>query len=293
MTRSARETFSGPLKTNDPRRFLVEAMLGAMASDGAVDDRELAVMHRHLEEHEMFAGLSERNQEILLQLARDALAFAGKATARIPAIAAGLPARVHRITAIAMACEIVVADTVIDEAERAYLEALRLALRVSPQEFEEVFTAARERRSAADLDSRIAQIRVLVPSVVELFALRSLTLLQLTPDDRAQVRAVLSSLSDIALREAELPALISHAYSRMHVDLDVQAALVRLSHEVQIWIDRYWIFVYLMCAAPSRAAHWRQDPFLTRLQWVFGIKDHYLDMAATDAVALMPHLPRP
>lgn len=294
MTKRARETFSGPLRTNDPRRFLVEAMLGAMASDGAVDDRELAVMHRHLEEHEMFSGLSERNQAVLLQLAREALTFAGSAMARIPAIAIGLPGRLHRVTALAMSCEIVVADDVIDDAERSYLEALRLALRIAPHELTEIFTAAQEHRSARDLDSRMARLRELVPSVVELFALRSLTLLKLTPDHRAQVRTLLCALPDMALREDELAGLVEQAYGRMHVDLDVEAALAKIAQKVQDRIDRYWIVVYVMCAEPPGSpAHWRTNHFITWLQRVFGLGDGYLELAAADAAGFPSHLPRP
>lgn len=294
MTKRARETFSGPLRTNDPRRFLVEAMLGAMAADGDVDERELAVMHRHLDEHEMFSGLSERNQAVLLQLARDALKFAGNASARIPAIATGLPGRLHRVTAVAMSCEIVVADDVIDDAERAYLEALRLALRIAPHEFDEIFAAAREHRGARDLDSRVARIRELVPSVVELFALRSLTLLELTPDHRAHARRLIAALPDMALREDELEGLIAQAYGRMHVDLDLDAALMKVAQKVQDRADRYWIVVYLMCAEPAgRAAYWRTNQFLTWLQRVFGLNDGYLDLAASDVAGFASHLPRP
>ncbi len=292
MTRRARETFSGPLRTNDPRRFLVEAMLGAMAADGAVDDRELAVMHRHLDEHEMFSGLSERNQAVLLQLAREALQFSGNALARIPAIVTGLPGRLHRVTALAMACEIVVADDIIDDAERAYLEALRLALRIAPHELTEIFTAAQEHRSARDLDSRMARFRELVPSVVELYALRSLTQLKLTPEHRAQVRNLLSALPDMALREDELAALIDQAYGRMHVDLDLEAAITKIADKVQDRIDRYWVVVYVMCAEPY-PAHWRTNQFITWLQRVFALGDGYLELAAADAAGFASHVPRP
>lgn len=292
MSRRARETFVGPLRTNDPRRFLVEAMLGAMASDGDVDDRELAVMHRHLDEHEMFSGLSERNQTTLLQVARDALKFAGNAAARIPAIATGLPGRLHRVTALAMSCEIVVADTTIHDAERSYLEALRLALRIAPNEYADIFTAARERRSAADLDARMARFRELVPSVVELYALRSLMLLKLAPEHRAQVLALLAALPDMALRDDELATLVDQAYRRMHVDLDIWAAMLKIGEKVQGWIDRYWVVVYLMCAEPQ-PTHWRSNQFLVWLQRAFVFGDSYLDLAATDAALLPSHVPRP
>src|SRR6476659_2639724 len=137
MTRRARDSFIGTLKPNDPRRFLVEEMLGAMGADGKIHEAELASMQRHLEEHEMFSGLSDRHHAVLLQIARDSIAFASSPVARIPGIAKGLPSRLHKLTALAMACEVVVADTEIDPAEEAYLEALRLALRISVHEFAE------------------------------------------------------------------------------------------------------------------------------------------------------------
>ena len=67
MTRRARDTFTGQLRPNDPRRFLVEAMLGAMGADGKIREEELAAMQRHLEEHEMFAGLNEQHHTVLLE----------------------------------------------------------------------------------------------------------------------------------------------------------------------------------------------------------------------------------
>src|SRR3954471_24119652 len=146
MTRGARDTFTGTLKPSDPRRFLVEAMLGAMAADGKIQEGELATMQRHLEQHEMFSGLPERHQAVLLELARDAISFAHDPLARIPAIARGLPSRLHKLTALSMACEIVVADTFVDRSEVIYLKTLRRALRIAGPEFEEIFRAAHEKR---------------------------------------------------------------------------------------------------------------------------------------------------
>ncbi len=292
--RRARDTINGTLRPNDPRRFLVETMLGAMAADGNVDDRELAVMNRHLEEHEMFGGLSEKNQAVLLEVARDALKFAGNAVARIPAIANGLPGRLHRVTALAMACEIVVADDVIDDTERDYLEKLRLALRIAPHEFEAIFAAAREHRSTRDLDARMAHFRELVPTVVDLYALRSLNLLKLSPGHRTQVRDLLVALPDMALRDHELEGLVDEAYNRMHVDLDGHVALGKLADKVRDPIDRYWIVVYLMCAEErATLPQWRVNGFLVALQHAFGLADAYLDLAATDAAGFATQVPRP
>ena len=58
MERSVKELLGGGLKPNDPRRFLIEAMVGAMSADGVVDQRELAMMQKIVAEHELFQGLA-------------------------------------------------------------------------------------------------------------------------------------------------------------------------------------------------------------------------------------------
>src|SRR5262245_36199578 len=99
MEKRARDVMGGGLRPNDPRRFLIEAMIGAMHADGAVDQRELAVLHRHLGEHDLFAGLPEAAAKTLVELATDAVRFAASPTARVSAIAKGLPSRIHRLAA--------------------------------------------------------------------------------------------------------------------------------------------------------------------------------------------------
>lgn len=51
MARRVRDTINGTLRPNDPRRFLVEAMLGAMSADGKVHDEELKVMRPQASVH--------------------------------------------------------------------------------------------------------------------------------------------------------------------------------------------------------------------------------------------------
>ena len=102
MEKRARDVIAGALRPNDPRRFLVEAMIGAMNADQKIDPREQEMIQRRMAEHAMFAGLSPQNARLLLELATDAVNFAGSANARISAIAKGLPARLHRFTAMAM-----------------------------------------------------------------------------------------------------------------------------------------------------------------------------------------------
>ena len=292
MTRRARDTFTGTLRPNDPRRFLVEAMLGAMGADGKIHEAEVAAMQRHLEDHEMFSGLSDRQRDVILQIARDSIAFASNPSARIPGIAKGLPSRLHKLAALAMACEVVVADTEIDPAEEIYLNTLRIALRISEPEFREMFRAAREKRSVRDLDDRVAHLRGLVPSIVELFALRSLGHSALTPSHRAQVIDLLAALPDIALRGAELPSIVENAFARMDFSMDLEIELRRIA--IVLWgpADRYWATVYLMCADTLRAPHWRSSPFFTLVQRVFALSQDDLDVAAADAAGFASLLPR-
>lgn len=292
MTRRARDTFTGTLRPNDPRRFLVEAMLGAMGADGKIHGAELASMQRHLEEHEMFSGLSDRQHAVLLQIARDSITFAKSPVARIPGIAKGLPSRLHKLAALAMACEVVVADTEIDPSEELYLDELRSALRISAQEFNEIFAAARNKQSTRDLDARASHIRALVPTIIELFALRSLGHGILTPAHRAQVTDLIAALPDLEVRDQELAKLVEKSYARMHFSMDLEVELQRIAIVMWSPVDRYWAVVYLMCADTLRAPHWRSSPFLTLLQRYFALADGDLDLAATDASAFASLLPR-
>ena len=41
-----KDLLGGGLKPNDPRRFLIEAMVGAMSADGHIDQREQAMMQK-------------------------------------------------------------------------------------------------------------------------------------------------------------------------------------------------------------------------------------------------------
>mgnify|MGYP001562420532 FL=1 len=126
-----RDMMGGGLRPSDPRRFLIESMICAMNADGAIDPRELEALHKQLQEHDLFAGLSDQAAKMLIDVATDAVKFAGSSVARCAAIAKGLPSRIHRLTAYAMACEICGADTDISSKEQQFLEALRGATRVS------------------------------------------------------------------------------------------------------------------------------------------------------------------
>jgi len=66
-----RKMFSGKVHTEDPRRYLVEAMLGAMEADGEVTDEEMEVLQKNLEGHDLFGGLLPEETARLIDMAAD------------------------------------------------------------------------------------------------------------------------------------------------------------------------------------------------------------------------------
>src|SRR5438034_6669805 len=154
MERSVRDLLGGSLRPNDPRRFLIEAMIGAMNADGFADPREQQMVERQIAQHPLFQGLGPAAAHTLIDLSNDAIQFAGSAVSRAPAIAKGLPARIHRLAAFGMASEVAVADQHLVDGELQFLEALRIALRISPREAEDVITAARTDQLAVHLEDR-------------------------------------------------------------------------------------------------------------------------------------------
>lgn len=293
MEARARDVIAGTLRPNDPRRFLVEAMIGAMNSDGKVDEREQAAITRHIQEHEMFVGLSAGSAKLLLEMATDAVNFAGGAIARIPAIARGLPARLHRITAMAMACEVCVADELIHEGEVGFLEQLRLALRIAPYEAQDIFAAAQDRRTARYIDDRLLRLRSLVGVAVELFTLRAITIGRLIDAHRFELRDFLGAIPDLALRQHELEGMLYQAFRRPR-PLGVESELAAMAADLPDPVDRYWMVVYAMCGeTPAELTRWRFIPFIALLQRAFGLGDSDMELAAADASTFPATLPRP
>ena len=195
----------GALKPSDPRRFLIEAMVGAMGADGTIDARESASMEHQIASHELFAGLAPAAARTLIELASDAIRFAGSAAARAPAIAKGLPARVHRLAAFGMAAEVTAADRQLAPGEQQFLHALQLALRISPHEAEGIVAAARVGQLTAYLDDRYLRIRSMIPLAAEVFALRALARALASDEHRFAVRDLFAAIPDLALSGDELP----------------------------------------------------------------------------------------
>src|SRR5436309_2027839 len=133
-----RTMFGSGLTKDDPRIYMVEAMVGAIDADGEVSDTELESLHNKLETHELFAALSKDARERVLDQAADAIEAAGGGRNRVAAIAAGLPSRAERVMAYTLACELCVADGDLPEKEILYLEALQEALGLPDEEAREL-----------------------------------------------------------------------------------------------------------------------------------------------------------
>lgn len=289
------DLLGGGLRPNDPRRFLIEAMLGAISADGVTDPRELAVFERQLASHPLLVGLGAHATRTLIDLSNDAIRFAGGSIGRAPAIAKGLPARIHRLAAFALAAEVAAADREVDDNELGFLEALRVALRIAPLESSQIIEAARRDQLTQYLDDRYRRIRGLIGVAAEVFALRALARGNATDDARFRIRDFFAAIPDLALTNDELDAELFRAFRRPRGrDADVFSELARIADGLPDLVDRYWMVVYALVAElPATVASWRVIPFVGVLQTAFHISDTDIELAATDALTFPPALPRP
>jgi len=295
MERSVSNLMGGGLRPNDPRRFLIEAMIGAMTADGVVDPRELAAMQKQIAEHPMFAGLGANAAKTLIDLSTDAIKFAGSAAARTPAIAKGLPARIHRLAAYGMAAEVSLADDQLVEGELHFLEALRIALRIAPLEAENVVAAARAHQLEAYLDDRYLRVKLMIAVACEVFALRALARAMATDEHRFKVRDFFAAIPDLALTKDELDAELYRAFRRPRAPgAQVFTELARVAQTLPDPVDRYWMVVYTLVAEmPATVPSWRVIPFMGVMQAAFQIVDTDMELAVIDALTFPPAMPRP
>ena len=293
--RSVKDLLGGSLKPNDPRRFLLEAMIGSMSADGVIDPREMAVLEHQIATHALFQGLGPNAARTLIDLANDAIKFAGKAVARAPAIGKGLPARIHRLAAYGMATEVAVADGVVDPGEAAFLEALRLALRISPLESEQILRAAHGGHVQYFLDDRYLRIKGLIPIACEVFALRAFSRGMANDDHRFKVRDYFAAMADLALTKDELDAELYRAFRRPRApNAQVFEELARVATGLPDPVDRYWMVVYTLVAEmPATVPSWRVIPFIGVMQGAFQITDTDMQLAVADALTFPAAMPRP
>jgi uncharacterized tellurite resistance protein B-like protein len=266
-----------------------------MHADGAVAASETAMMQQQIAAHPLFQGLAPAAARTLVDLSSDAIAFAGSAVARTPAIAKGLPARIHRLAAFGMAAEVTAADQQIVAGEVQFLEALRIALRISPHEAEAIVRAARAGQLTAYLDDRYLRVKSMISIACEVFALRALARAMANDEHRFKVRDFFAAIPDLALTTDELDAELYRAFRRPRApDAQVFGELARVAQALPDPVDRYWMIVYTLVAeSPSTVPSWRVIPFMGVLQAAFQIVDTDMELAVIDALTFPASLPRP
>ena len=295
MQRSVKDLLGGGLKPNDPRRFLIEAMVAATSADGAIDARETAMMEQQIANHPLFAGLGAKSAKTLVELSTDAIKFAGGAASRTGAIAKGLPARIHRLAAYGMAAEIAAADQRLDPGELSFLEALRVALRIAPSEAEHMIQAAQQGQLEPYLEDRYLRIKSMISVAAEVFALRALARGMANDEQRFKVRDFFVAIPDLSLTTDELDSELYRAFRRPRApDAQVFGELSRVAATLPGPVDRYWMVVYTLVAeSPSAVPSWRVIPFMGVMQAAFQIVDADMELAVFDALTFPANLPRP
>jgi len=270
-------------------------MIGAMNADGVDDAREQAEIQRQISEHPLFSGLGAQAARTLIDLSNDAIKFAGTAVSRAPAIARGLPARVHRLAAYGMASEVAVADDQLVAGELDFLEALRIALRISPLEAEGIVRAARGHQLSAFLDDRYLRVKSMISVACEVFALRALARAMANDEHRFKVRDFFAAIPDLALTKDELDAELYRAFRRPRApNAQVFTELSRVAQTLPDPVDRYWMVVYTLVAElPATVPSWRVIPFMGVMQAAFQIVDTDMELAVVDALTFPAAMPRP
>lgn len=283
-----RMMFSGKVSSEDPRRFVVESMLGAMEADGDVTEDEMAAFEGNLASHPLFEGLTSDELGRLTEMAADAIRIAGGGKARLPAIAQGLPSPNQRLAAYAMAAEICVADRELAEAEIDYLDGMMTEFALDEGEAREVFEAARKHSGLLTIEEKSEKVRTLLPAFVRSMALMAAADEVIHHEERVGMRAVLRNIPDLSvLTGAEIDEAIEIALSRV-AGKDSTAELTEIAAEIPSNNDRYWVAVYTMIIALADGEQdWREVEFLANLKRIFGLNDKQMDVAMKTA-ALFP-----
>ena len=275
-----RKMFSGKVSADDPRRFLVESMLGAMEADGDVTEEEMATFEGSLSNHPLFEGLSGEELGRLTEIAADAIRVAGGGKARLPAIASGLPSRSQRLAAYAMAAEVCVSDRDLAESEIEFLDGMQKAFALDDTEAKEVFEAARQHSGLLTLEEKSEKVRFLMPAFVKCMALMAAADGEIHHEERLGMRAVLRNIPDMSvLTNTEQDEAIDVALDRI-AGKDNKSELVEIAKEIPQGSDRYWVAVYTMIIALADGKQdWREIEFLAALKKTFGLSDSQMDVA--------------
>jgi uncharacterized tellurite resistance protein B-like protein len=275
-----RKMFSGRVQTDDPRRFVVEAMLGAMEADGEVTDEEMEVFQNNLEDHELFADMTGAEVSRLVDMAADAIRQAGGGSARADAIAKGLLGRGHRLAAYQLACDVCTADAQLPEAEIRFLDSLQTALGVGDDDARAAFEASRKKSGLLTLEERTSAMREMMPRFVDCMALMAASDGEVHEQELVGVRAVLRNIPDMAvLSRDELDAQIDRSFERIG-GKDLEQELRAIANTISSPPDRYWTTVYMMIIALADGkTDWREVKFLKCAEDVFGLSDAQMDQA--------------
>ena len=290
MSHTLERTLGGGLRPGDPRRYLVEAMVGAMNADGHVDPREMQVLRGHIARHELFSGLPPQAADLLVEMASDAVHHSDDG--RVRAIARGLPTRTHRLAAYAMAAEICVADEHFHDGELQYLRALERRLRLDTTEAKDLFEGAWHGRAMTVLGEKFARLRQLMPLVVDFLALQHCLERRVLERHQKRLGDFLTRLVDMHASEADIRATVEKALDPLEHTRNVKYWLKRLASRVPHPADRYWLAVYLAAAYRYRAIEeWQELPFVELACLAFAIPK--LDAVADHASKLIePRAPR-
>ncbi len=279
-----RKMFSGKVTTEDPRRYLAEAMLGAMGADGDVSDEEMATFESHLANHPLFAGLTGEELSRLTDLAADAIGEAGGGKPRLSAIAKGLPSRTQRLAAYAMSAEICVADRELAESEIAFLDDMQKAFALDDLDAKDAFESARKHSGLLTLEEKSDKVRTLMPAFVRCMALMASADEEVHHEERLAMRSVLRAIPDMSvLTHPELDEAIDVAFERIS-GKSSKSELEGVAAEVTSQSDRYWVTVYVMIVALADGKQdWREVEFLANLKSTFTLSDSQMDAAMVTA----------
>jgi hypothetical protein len=195
-----------------------------------------------------------------------------------------------------MAAEVAVADHELARGELDFLEALRIAARISPVEARHVVAAAHAHELAGYLDVCFGRLLGLVSLASEVFALRALALGNATEEHRRAIGELFLAIPDLAMPADELDRELSAAFRRPRdPGAQVFGELEKLLDALPDAVDRYWMMVYTLVAEPPDAiarSH-AAIPFAGVMQAAFQITDTDMELAVVDALAFPRSLPRP
>jgi uncharacterized tellurite resistance protein B-like protein len=275
--------YGGSLRPGDPRRYIVEAIVGAMQADGVISQEELDVLESSLSDHEIFSGLKLEATKLLIDVANEAIAFAGAAIRRIPYMARGLPSRSHRMAAYGVACEIALADGEAP-AEVIYLKSLKANFLLGDEEAKAIYEAAKKRRSMTEVEERTRRIIQLVPTFIECMALMAAADGEVTESERRALLGVLSGVGDLAIYgEKELSDVLNAAFKKIG-GRDPDREVAKLAASLDSASDRYWAVVYMMIIAIAGGNRdWRNVFLLGSAQDAFKLDDRHMDRAMESA----------